>query len=319
MAALILEIRRKHSDRVEYVRLDSMPVHIGRAYGNDIILDDPYISPRHATLSTTDDGWLLEDNGSENGIKKGEKSVSLQGPALIQAGELFIMGETQLRIVTPEMEVEPTRIQHSIAWHLHILTHPAMAWLLGAMACMGAGFGNYLNSSTEFELKEFAMISASIMLFLLLWSGAWAFAGRTLKKKPFFHRQLTVFSIYILLSIPMDAFAEYLEYFTGSLIIGELFSYLMAMAPFAVALYLSLWIATEMKKRRRMVVAGLVTVLIALFTFAVDMGSSHLLDPQAEHTTVLKPPFAPSSPVVSVERFLSDSTRLIENIEIEKE
>lgn len=318
MAALILEIRRKHGDRLEYVRLDAATVHIGRAFHNDLILDDPYVSPSHATLTATEEGWVLADNDSENGIRLGENSVVPEYSPIIQAGETFILGETQLRIVTPEMEVEPTRMQHSLAWHLHVLTHPVTAWLLALVASMAAGFDNYLGSSNEFEFNGFATIAASVLLLQLLWSGAWAFAGRMLKKRPGFHRQLAVFSIYILLSIPLGAVAGYLEYFSGSLIIGELFSYLIEMAPFVVVLYLSFWIATEMKRLRRMVVAGLVTALIALFSFAVTMDSSSLLDPRSEYTTALKPPFAPVMPSVTIDRFLEDAVGLIEEIETDE-
>lgn len=317
MAALILEIRRKHSDRVEYAHLDALPIHIGRGYGNDLILDDPYISPRHAILKTADNGWLLEDNDSENGIRLGENGVAIEGSASVQAGDLFALGETQIRIVTPEMQVEPTRIQHSVAWYLHLLTHPAVAWLLGLLACLAVGLASYLETSTAFEFKELA-VTVAVMLFVqLLWAGGWAFAGRTLKRKPHFHRQLSIFAAYILLSIPLDTLVEYLEYLTNSLLVGEVLSYLMSMVPFAIVLYLSLWIATAMQKRRRMLTAGLVTALFGLFALSIGMDSTSSVETRAEYSTALKPPFAPTVPAVAVDSFFADSAKLIEGIEIE--
>jgi len=314
---MILEIHRKHSDRVEYARMDTLPVHIGRGYGNDLILDDPYLSPEHAILNETENGWLLEDRGSENGIKLGDKGEAMRGPVSIQAGDLFILGETQIRIVTPEMQVEPTRIQHSAAWYLHLLTHPAMAWLLCLLACLAVSFVSYLESSTEFELKELAITVAIMVSVQLLWAGAWAFAGRTLKKRPCFHRQLSIFAAYILLSIPLDILVEYLEYLTNSLLVGELLAYLMSMVPFAVVLYLSLWIATAMQKRRRVVVAGLVTGLFGLFALSIGMDTSSSVETQAKYSTVLKPSYAPTKPAVTIDSFFADSARLIEGIEIE--
>lgn len=314
MASLILEIRRKHSDRVEFQRIQSLPARIGRGYDNDLILDDPYISPRHALLNTSEDGLLIEDCDSENGIKLGDGTARIQESATLEPGDLFTLGDTQIRILTPEMEVEPTRIQHNIAWYLVALTHPVSAWLLCLLVCLAAALSAYLQSASEIEFKEFSITITMILFVQLLWAGGWAFAGRTLKKRPSFHRQLTVFAGYMLISIPLTLFTEYLEYLTSSLLIGKIFSYLLALSAFATALYLSLWIASAMHRQRRLIVAGLVSALFGLIALAINMGASSPFDSRASYSTMLKPPFAPTFPAISMDSFLAESSQMIESI-----
>jgi pSer/pThr/pTyr-binding forkhead associated (FHA) protein len=50
-------------------RIDAVPAIIGRGYGCDVLLDDPWVSPVHARLYRDLDGsFVLEDAGSENGL-----------------------------------------------------------------------------------------------------------------------------------------------------------------------------------------------------------------------------------------------------------
>jgi len=42
---------------------------IGRSRECDLVLDDPNVSRRHAELRREDDGWVVQDLGSTNGIK----------------------------------------------------------------------------------------------------------------------------------------------------------------------------------------------------------------------------------------------------------
>ena len=50
--------------------LDALPVTIGRAYSNRIILDDPFVSPKHLAIVSDDGGRLRADDlDSLNGLR----------------------------------------------------------------------------------------------------------------------------------------------------------------------------------------------------------------------------------------------------------
>ena len=54
---------------------------------NDIVLEDPYVCPKHAVVSYSGGKWIIEDNGSVNGVWLRIKNVWLDGNAEFQLGE----------------------------------------------------------------------------------------------------------------------------------------------------------------------------------------------------------------------------------------
>ena len=62
---------------------------IGRDPGSDIVVADPRVSWRHATIEMRDGGWLLEDTGSSNGtFVNGQRvrQVAIAGNCRIRLG-----------------------------------------------------------------------------------------------------------------------------------------------------------------------------------------------------------------------------------------
>lgn len=68
---------------------------IGRAQAADISLDDAFASERHARLSRTAAGFLLEDLGSTNGTFLAERRIS--EAVLLADGDEFTVGQTTFR------------------------------------------------------------------------------------------------------------------------------------------------------------------------------------------------------------------------------
>src|SRR4051812_3056359 len=66
------------------VRLGEAPVTLGRAQDSTIVLDDDYVSTRHARLFPQDGQWLVEDLGSTNGTYLERQKVS--GPTPVKIG-----------------------------------------------------------------------------------------------------------------------------------------------------------------------------------------------------------------------------------------
>ena len=71
--------------------LQNSVVTIGRDIANDIVINDPEISRKHAKLTRQTGGYLLEDLGSTNGTYvNGQR---LMGPHLLRPSELIVFGE----------------------------------------------------------------------------------------------------------------------------------------------------------------------------------------------------------------------------------
>ena len=68
---------------------------VGRIEGNDVVVVDPRVSSRHATLKPADGGIELTDTGSTNGTFV--NGVRLERARKLAAGDLVRVGETDLR------------------------------------------------------------------------------------------------------------------------------------------------------------------------------------------------------------------------------
>lgn len=72
---------------------------IGREDGVDVLLDDPKVSRRHATVEFGDGRVLLTDAGSTNGTWLNEQRLS--GLAELRDGDRIRLGQVELRFFDP--------------------------------------------------------------------------------------------------------------------------------------------------------------------------------------------------------------------------
>jgi hypothetical protein len=69
---------------------------VGREAGNSLIIDDHFISARHAVLTYEDGIWWLADLDSTNGTLVNEVPVEKATP--LAYGDVVSLGEVQLRL-----------------------------------------------------------------------------------------------------------------------------------------------------------------------------------------------------------------------------
>lgn len=71
--------------------LEKTELQLGRDLSNDIVINDPEVSRRHAHLLLEGDGYILEDLGSTNGtFIRGQR---LAAPVVLRPGETITIGE----------------------------------------------------------------------------------------------------------------------------------------------------------------------------------------------------------------------------------
>jgi pSer/pThr/pTyr-binding forkhead associated (FHA) protein len=78
------------------VRLGEAPVTLGRSHDSTIVLDDDYVSTRHARVYPRDGQWLVEDLGSTNGTYLDRTKVN--GPTPVQIGVPIRVGKTVVEL-----------------------------------------------------------------------------------------------------------------------------------------------------------------------------------------------------------------------------
>lgn len=101
------------------VVVDSPRVVLGRAESADVILPDPSVSPRHATLREHGASWLVQDEGSTNGTWVSGVRLSPGAQRVIADGDEVRIGRVWLRIGTrPTEPASPREATRTLALSL---------------------------------------------------------------------------------------------------------------------------------------------------------------------------------------------------------
>jgi pSer/pThr/pTyr-binding forkhead associated (FHA) protein len=85
------------------------PVTVGRAIDCDIVLDDPYVAPRHATLVDRDGGLQLQVGETVNGVWLKKRHAAAAERIELAAGDVVQIGGTRLRVRRAADVLSPER------------------------------------------------------------------------------------------------------------------------------------------------------------------------------------------------------------------
>ena len=78
------------------IRLGDVPITLGRAKDSTLVIDDDYVSSRHARIYPANGQWVVEDLGSTNGTYLDRSKVS--GPTPVAIGVPIRVGKTVIEL-----------------------------------------------------------------------------------------------------------------------------------------------------------------------------------------------------------------------------
>ena len=171
-APFFVEILSRRKEVKARYQLDSLPIRIGRAYDNDIILDDAHIAAHHVIIEQDGEGGLtLHDLDTRNGTFIGGRR---QVESKVDNTAIFQLGHTHLRIRSIDCTVEdeiPISSFHKLdGWP------PALAGIF--LIALVIGFINWIGDTNKFEASGYLVGISIALLCGVTWSGIWAIASR---------------------------------------------------------------------------------------------------------------------------------------------
>ncbi len=96
--------------------LDADSYAIGREAGNEIVIEDPQVSRRHARLTRQGASYVIEDVGSTNGTYVNGKRVT--APVLLSDGDMIGLADTiVLAVQAPLTASEDTTVVSDAAYY----------------------------------------------------------------------------------------------------------------------------------------------------------------------------------------------------------
>jgi hypothetical protein len=93
-----IEILGRHNDVLARHAVYRWPARVGRGYDAEVILDDPFVAPRHASIEPAADGrFRIADLQSVNGFSL-PPSAQRVAEAEVGPDDVVRLGRTQIRI-----------------------------------------------------------------------------------------------------------------------------------------------------------------------------------------------------------------------------
>jgi hypothetical protein len=301
-APYFIEVLSRNGDVLQRHRVDSLPIHIGRGYGNDFILDDAHTADRHAVIEADDDGHIVvRDLGSQNGVVhlgKRQARVPLGGSTVVR------LGHTRLRLRDADYPVPPEITDTTMhGWEGGA---PALAGL--ALIALFTGAEQALSDAESFQTIRYLLIVASGLGAGLVWSGLWALANRLFSGHARMGRHLfilgsglvaagawRVMSNVLAYAWSAEAFTRYGNLVTLAIVCGMIFFHMRTIKP-------------HHPKR----LASGCAVLMALgsgLILASNLQNTGRLSDEL-YMSVLLPPAVRQSPNHPVEDFMQNAAKL---------
>lgn len=325
MSVVIIEELNRLGHVSQRHRFNQLPVSIGRAYDNDLIITDPYVSAHHARLCCNEQGWHIEDQGSDNGIEVRHHGADRKNRVFltqdetaelnradIHSGDDIIIGHTRLRIMSPQHQIADTHIMPKKAEFARILRKPLTAVAILVAFILFIGMENYLESHRELGLMKNA---ASIMYFLLaagFWAGIWAFVGRVITHHMRFIPQLAATLAFFLFLLCLTNLSSYLAYMINNQTLASVIEILLTGFALCYLFRVHFDNSTNLQPRRKRISAHATAWSILLMSLFFEYASQPEFLHRPEFDSNLKPPFAKLAGSRDFDRFLSDAREIFD-------
>jgi FHA domain len=296
MAAVMwIEVLSRQGEVASRERIEAPEARIGRAFDNDVVIDDPHVAPHHLRIYRAEDGELVaEDLGTLNGLysEHGAKRV----PSLPLAKEPGIrIGRTTLRVhdaahpVAAEKLLTPPR------------AHARWAGALGAGVLALLLLLNWLNLTAEPSTNNLLLPLLGFATLLALWSGFWALLSRIFFGQARFSVHLRIALTAFIALVLWDQLAETLSFSFAWREVAE-YGGLGAWAVLAAACYAHL---NTIGPRHMRAAMGLVIALIAAGAALQYFSKSETRTLMGQRATLgdLRPPGFRVVPAASAEEF----------------
>jgi hypothetical protein len=301
---IVVEVLGKSGNVAHRVRLDGSAA-VGRAYDNDVIVDDPFVDAHALHITASEDGAIVvRDLGTTNGVFASD-GTRLGESVSLHAGDVLRMGRTRIRVMRADSPVPPTLADSE--GRLRAMTSNRASLPSAALAFVVLwAIGSYNNSVEDFTFAVLVTELLGLLVVFGIWAGAWALGTRLAGGRARFGEHATIAVALASVSIPVGLVLSFMGFLwpnDGMTLLGVV----TAIAIATVLLYAHLGVASRMPTGRRGIVgASIVLSLAGLGYLANTVDPEPEVPVQSALGTLLPIPAA-WIPATDLEDFLDEA------------
>ena len=295
-----VEVLARGGEVLHRIPIAGFPVTVGRAYDNDVILDDPYVAPHHLRIDLEADGSLRAvDLGSRNGLYAGRSRKAVKELRLDPNVRMQI-GHTRLRVRPKSFAVPMERSQIHWPWLLDYRVLVVATLVLVGIEVLEA----YAAEHEQFNAVKLVFPPLMVVAGGFIWAGLWALFGKILTGRANFIGHASIAMVGLLAIDTADAAGGYLAFALSMSAMQPAAVIGMALI-FATMLYAHLSLVSRYAPRYLAAAAGGVTTLLlgSAWAFTYLQQSNDITT--MPYLTQLKAPIFRVAPAHSTEDFLA--------------
>jgi hypothetical protein len=309
-----VEILDAKGNVMERVRVDSFPVQVGRAYGNHVVVNDPYVCPAHLAIERDEhDRLFARDLESVNGLRGGSDGDRV--PVLeLHSGAQFRIGHTLLRFCSVDHPLTPTLIdpERKESWVASSYAAPVAALIILLLLCLDSFLGSVERVTVAKVVSEPLMT----LSMLLGWAGLWALASRIVVSRFHFAQHVAIACSAILGFLVLSTSSEWLEFFFPVIPALWIAGFLGSGVILAALVYGHLGWASTMRRRSRLCAALMVSGAAIGLSLIIDFANRSKFSNVMEYTGIVKPIDAAWLPSTSVNQFMQNTAKLKKELDL---
>jgi FHA domain-containing protein len=304
-ALAFVEVLGRHDDVLARHPVYRWPARAGRSYDADIILDDPFIAPRHIEIESLENGrFKVSDLQSVNGICL-PPSSSRVGSAEVGPDDVVRLGQTQIRVRAPSYAVGPELKLRATALYRRPASFAIAAVALLALVLWSA----WITTIQPEQRMEIVFPAISTAISVAIWVSIWALVGRAVGGRANFAAHGFVVCAALIAFALSDTLVDYFSFAFHAGWAGPL-GFVVAGAILAYMLYRQLRLNSRASRRRLGIAAVLTAVLVFGGVAGLDQASEWQREGMQRYDGTLKPPVFLMVPGVTPEAFVADGERL---------
>lgn len=308
-----LEIFSSTGKVAQRITLKNRAVRIGRGYDNDVVIDDPYISPHHLRIYPRDSDLYIEDTDSLNGIVLVDKKERVKS-FKAETGLRFKVGRTLMRFCGKDFPVADTLKDRTSISLYNYMENPIVSIFLTIAAAAYIGLDIYIGITDKND--EIKMVGGFIFAVVLtsVWSTIWSFASRIVLHRWNFIIHCGTASLGLLL---MSITGDLISYSSFALELDQ-YSWPVNIAAFSILsaflIYSHLRLVSLSAPSRLIGISVGVTALMTGTVVILMMMNERNFNPAPAYSMTIKPPIFRFTKGKTPDAFFNDGDNLLTKI-----
>ncbi len=268
---LVIVVESNNKQHIEKTCLKpGEPITIGRAFQNDVIVDDEYLDANHLEISCdNNEQIIINDMGTRNGTRVRKEKIL--EPSRYDLGSKITFGESTIVIHDMEELVAPA-LKHETV-HTVARVYSSFGWVLLAaiFAVVGILAESYFVESEQTKSEKLVERLIGNGIVVVGWSLTAGLVGHILRQQAYLKLHFILLCFFIAISPVLIALANIVSFNLDTNLSSAILTDIPMSAGIILLIYGTLSLSTRLNIHKKCGLTGLLAISPIVFSLVTPM------------------------------------------------